>query len=387
MRDRRRQWVWGVIGMAILLLVVTLLLPEGRPVSLDRRLSTLRTTPDGAGALYALLQTLDIPEARRMTPLDGPAPLGRAVALLAPTMPLTLSERRALIDWIKGGGTLLATVGYGDALFADMGLAVQIVGGFDGASPWLAPGPWTEGVDSLGSVHVAIQVQDSTPLVDIQTVAALSSPADSARVDIVVLRARLGDGHVVLFSDPRLLTNEHIVGSGAGVLFARAAAAAVADGGEIQFDEYHQGYRGGSPTRAFFHFMFTRRPGWLLLQLLVVLLLASLPAAIRFGAPLVSTGSQHRSPLEHVAALGEVYRQAKASNLARRRLLVGFARQLGRDRPPRGREIDFLERLARGAPAGATAVAAVAQGWERGVPVTEFAARIDEALNRLKRTT
>jgi hypothetical protein len=164
-------------------------------------------------------------------------------------------------------------------------------------------------------------------------------------------------------------------------------AAVVADGGEIQFDEYHQGYRGGSPTHAFFGFLFTRRPGWLLLQLLAVLLLASLPAAIRFGAPVVSTASRHRSPLEHVAALGEVYRQARATDLARRRLLVGFARQLGRERPTKGREIEFLERLGRGAPAGATAVAAGGRGWEQRVPVTELAARIDEALNRLKRTT
>jgi hypothetical protein len=214
MPDRRRQWVWAGIGIGVLLLVATLLLPHGRPVSLDRRLSTLRTTPDGAGALFALLQSLDVRAARRMTPLDGPAPLGRAVALLGPTLPLTLSERRALTDWVKTGGTLVFAPGFAEPLLGDLGLALHGFGGLDGAAPWLVSGPWTEGVDSLGRVHAAIEVQDSTPLVDIQPLAALSRPVASATTDAVVLRARYGDGHVVLFSDPRLLSNERIAGSG-----------------------------------------------------------------------------------------------------------------------------------------------------------------------------
>lgn len=387
MPDRRRQWVWVAVGVSVSLVAVLILFPPSRHVALDHRLTTFRTTPDGAGALYELLQALDVPETRRMAPLDGPAPLGRAVALLAPTLPLTRLERDSLTDWVEAGGTLVAAFGFHDPLLTTLGLVRLPAGGLDGVTAWVAPGPWTQGVDSLADVHAVFAVRDSTPLRDLQPLAALSSPPDSSATDIVVLRARYGRGHVVLFSDPWTLSNARIANSGAAVLFARAAADAVASGGEIQFDEYHHGYRGGSPVRAFFGFLVTRRPGWLMLQLLAVLLLASLPAAVRFGAPLVRAAALRRSPLEHVAALGEVYRQARAADLARRRLVVGFARRLGRERPPKGRELDFLERLARGAPAGATAVAAVARGLDERVSVTELATRIDEALNRLKRTT
>lgn len=385
MPDRRRQWIWVAVGVGVALLAIVVLFPPGRPVSLDQRLSTFRTTPDGAGALYELMRTLDVPETRRMSPLDGPAPLGRAFVLLAPTLPLTRSERDTLTAWVKAGGTLVSAPRFNDPLLTTLGLVLLPVGGLHGATALPAAGPWTQGVDSLVHVHEAIAVRNATPLRDIQPLATLSNTRDSI-ADIVVLRARYGDGHVVLFSDAWMLSNARIAEDGAAVLFARAAAAAVA-GGTLQFDEYHHGHRGGSPVRAFFGFLATRRPGWLMLQLMVVLLLASVPAAVRFGAPLVSRAGPRRSPLEHVAALGEVYRQAQAADLARRRLVVGFARRLGRERPPRGRELDFLERLARGTPVGATAVAAVARGLNDRVSVTELASRIDEALNRLKRTT
>ncbi|MEJ2216737.1 MAG: DUF4350 domain-containing protein [Gemmatimonadota bacterium] len=387
MPDRRRPWLWAAVGLGGFLLAVVLLVPRGQPISLDQRLSTLRTTPDGAGALYSLMRNLGVPTSRRMTPLDGPAPLGRALVLLAPTEPLTVSERDTLVDWVRAGGTLVAGAGFGDPLLDSMGVALVPVGGFHALAVRTVPGPWTTGVDSLARVHVAFDVSRSSPLEDVQPLALLSGLADTVTSDVVVLRARWGDGHVVLFSDPWMLSNGRIADGGAAALFARAAADAVAGGGVLQFDEYHHGHRGGSPAHALFAFLATRRPGWLMLQLLAVLLLAAAPAAVRFGAPLVASASQRRSPLEHVAALGEVYRQARASDLARRRLLVGFARRLGRERPSQGDELAFLERLGRGAPAGASAVAAVAQGWQERVPVVELAARIDEALNRLKGTT
>lgn len=387
MPERRRTWIWAAAALAAFLLVAVLATPRGQTVSLDQRLSTLRTTPDGAGALYALLGELNVPTARRMTPLDGPAPLGRAFALLAPTEPLTEAERDTLVAWVKAGGTLLAGAGFADPLLARLGVTPVPVSAFRTLAVRTVPGPWTAGVDSLEPVRTAFHVDRPGALKDIEPLAVLSGQSDSISSVIVVLRARYGDGRVVLFADPWMLSNGRIAEGGAAVLFVRAAAAAVASGGVLQFDEYHHGHRGGSPTRAFFRFLTTRRPGWLLLQLLVVLMLASLPAAVRFGAPLIRAVSQRRSPLEHVAALGEVYRQAQAAELARRRLLVGFARRLGRERPAQGKELSFLERLGRGAPAGAAAVAAVARAWEQRMPVAELAARIDEALNRLKGTT
>ncbi|HUF36720.1 MAG TPA: DUF4350 domain-containing protein, partial [Gemmatimonadales bacterium] len=84
MADRRRHWLGITIGLFVLVGLLLMMVPSDGRVPLDQRLTTLRTSPDGAGALYELLAALDIPVDRRMTPLDGPTPLGGALALLAP---------------------------------------------------------------------------------------------------------------------------------------------------------------------------------------------------------------------------------------------------------------------------------------------------------------
>lgn len=375
----RRRWIALALGVAVLLALLLEMAGSGRRVPLDQRLTTLRTSPDGAGALYDLLVTMDIPVARRTTSLDGPAPIPGALALLAPTQPLTGAEMDSLVSRLQRGGTLIAALWYGDDLLGRLGLEA----GFVGSKRWGRPlaDPLTEGVDSVGAVRLAVEVADSTPLTDVEPLVVLG--ADHT---MVVMRARLGQGTIVLLSDPSILSNGRIADGGAAPIFARAAAEAARRGSPLEFDEYHHGHRGSTPTGAFFGFLFGDARGWLLLQLLGVSALAMLPAAVRFGAPVAAVAPARRSPVEHVAALGEVYRQGRAVDAARRRLMIGFARRLGRERPPAGGETAFLERIARGAPAGAEAVAAVARGWKERVPVRELAERIDDALYRLNRT-
>ncbi|HUG39503.1 MAG TPA: DUF4350 domain-containing protein [Longimicrobiales bacterium] len=380
MADRRRDWIPFAIGLGATLAVILLLMVPGRRVPLDQRLTTMRTSPDGAAALYELLVALDIPVERRMTPLDGITPIGGALALLAPTQPLDPAERDSLVRWVERGGTLIAALAYGDPLLRRLGLAPEFVGA-GGGSARSVPDRLTEGVDSVGSVFYVLDVADTTALIAIEP---LVVAGDDDR--IVALRARLGRGTVVLLSDHRILSNGRLRAAGAAPIFARAAAEAARAGHPLVFDEYHHGYRGGTPTGAFFDFLFGAPAGWLFLQLALVAALAALPAAVRFGAPVAAAAAPRRSPLEHVAALGEVYRQARAADLARRRLLVGFARRLGRERPPAGGEVAFLDRVGRGAPGGADAVAAVSRAWRQRLPVRELAERIDEALNRLNRT-
>jgi Domain of unknown function (DUF4350) len=367
------------VAVALLALLVLLLAPPGGQVSLDQRLSTLRTSPDGAAALYETLDLLGIPVDRRMTPLDGPGSLGGALAILDPTQPVADAELDAVVDWVEGGGTLIAAAPL-TGLPARLGVRSELVGLEEDRLPSPVPHPWTAGVDSVGPVTVHMQVEEDSPLRAVQPLLTLDG---SER--LVALRARLGAGAVVLFSDPALLGNGRITATGGGLIFARAARWATAAGQPLVFDEYHHGHRGSTPTDAFFGFLARTPVGWLMLQMAAVALLATLPAALRFGAPVASPPASRRSPLEHVAALGEVYRQTRAADLARRRLLTGFARRLGRERPPAGGEASFLERIARGVPAGREAVDAVAGAWEARAPVRTLAQRIDDALKRLNR--
>ncbi|HUP18806.1 MAG TPA: DUF4350 domain-containing protein, partial [Gemmatimonadota bacterium] len=288
----------------------------------------------------------------------------------------------SLLRWLERGGTLLAAPGYGDGLLNLLGVEREYVG--PGSARWGRPlrDRLTRGVDSIGPVNFALWLTDSTRLTGIEPLVVGGDDEE-----IIALRARVGRGTIVLVSDPGILSNRRIGAAGAAPILARAAAAAAGPGRPVVFDEYHHGHRGGTPTGAFFRFLFGTPTGWLFLQLLLVAGLAVLPAAIRFGAPVPSIVAPRRSPVEHVAALGEVYRQARAVDLARRRLLVGFARRMGRERPPPGGEAAFLDRIGRGSPAGGDAVAAVAEAWAQRQPVRELAERIDEALTRLNRMT
>ena len=86
----------------------------------------------------------------------------------------------------------------------------------------------------------------------------------------------------------------------------------------------------------------------------------------RFGAPDLPPAARRRSPLEHVEALAGAYRGAGARAIARRRLLAGLARRLGRPVPREGAEPAFLEELTTRLPAGRDAAEALLNEWRRG---------------------
>jgi hypothetical protein len=192
-----------------------------------------------------------------------------------------------------------------------------------------------------------------------------------------------GRGEILVIADGSLVSNGAIRAAGLAPLVARAVADWTAGGDTVRFDEYHHGHRGGSPYRAFGSFLAREGVGRAALQLAIVALLALVPFAVRLGSPISPAPASRRSRLEHAAALGEVYRGARAEPVARRRLLAGFARRIGRARPSPGGEEEFLEGLERSVVTGAEAVAAVAEAWRERRPVAELARRIDGAVERL----
>nr|MBA4159277.1 hypothetical protein [Gemmatimonadota bacterium] len=73
---------------------------------------------------------------------------------------------------------------------------------------------------------------------------------------------------------------------------------------------------------------------------------------------------------------------------ARRLLLAGLARRLGRPAPAQGREAEFLEQLAHGLPAACEPAAALLAEWGRGpradlVSLTHHADRLVAEARRL----
>lgn len=377
MADSRRDWIRAAVLLTVIAIVLVLLAPPASQVAMDSRLSTFRTTPDGAGALYETIGLFGVRVDRRITPLAGVDSVRGPLAILEPTEPLSPAELDSLFGWVERGGRLIVSPPTDRAFEERLGLALSYQ---RDAEPAVSGShPWTEGIDRVGPAQWAFdpESRDGPALVPLVI--------DSGTEEPIVGILRRGRGEILAIADGQLLSNDRILAGGIAPLVVRAAAEWTPPGGALWFDEYHHGHRGGSPYRALARMLATEGVGRTALQLIVVALLALVPAAVRFGAPRAVGPRPRRSPLEHVDALGRIYEQAGAEELARRRLIAGFARRIGRDRPPPGEEALFLERLERNAVTGADAAASVATALARHASVRELAGRIDQAVQQLNR--
>jgi hypothetical protein len=145
-----------------------------------------------------------------------------------------------------------------------------------------------------------------------------------------VVTFAFGDGRVIAWSEANPLRNSLLRDGGAAILFARSAAAAVADSGVIRFDEFHHGFRTAGPFGALWRFLRDTKVGHGVLQVMAAAVALLLLAGRRFGAPTASTQGRRRSPLEHVEAVAAVYRRAHARRTTRQLLMSGLERRLGR---------------------------------------------------------
>jgi hypothetical protein len=374
MRSRREA-----VALAVLLLSLAAAALLLRPYAdeandADRRMSTYRSTPFGARALFLLMEELELPARRHLQPwsadtvagaLDGA--LDGALAVLAPVDAPTPRELEALLARLRGGGTLIFAAGGRHPLLERLGLQLVRIERAD-ATAYPARHAWTVGIDSVGGFARAFS--PGSPALRTPGAAVLLRTREDAVTALVI---PVGAGRVVAFSDAAVLNNEQLRDGGAAVLFARVAHDALAAGGVLSFDEFHHGYREGGLVSAVRGFLTGTGMGRALLQGAVALLLLLLLAAHRFGSPRQEADHRRRSPLEHVEAVAGAYRRANALRTTRRLLLRGLERRLGRrvqhaDEP-------LLESL-RATPAGRR----LKEEWDRGErgDLVALSAAVDE---------
>lgn len=382
-----------LVGLVLVLLILSTLVGTQAPDSReDPRASTFLTSTGGLQALYWTLQELKVPVARRTAPLadaGGTDSLPRALAIISPAEQPTPAEMHALAEHVRGGGTLVFAASpwpvEGPA-YDTLGLAVSRLSGAEefgeGVAAAARPHPWTAGTSTVNGFRRGFD--DSSRVVRERRATVLLA-AGGKPVAIVY---EMGGGRVVAFADARPLTNERLRASGAAPLFARAAAE-LAGGGPLTFDEYHHGFQGdGSVWKALRRFLGEHPAGHASLQLSAVLLLLMLAAGRRFGAPLPPPPARRRSPLEHVEALAGAYRQAGAKRTARRLLVAGMARRLGKRAPAdEAGAAELLGRMATASPVGRQAAAALQTEWKRGTgaELVSVARRVDDLLDEVKR--
>lgn len=396
MRSRRELWV--LLGVVLVILALAVLTGRGQRggSAFDPRPSTYVSGPFGARALIETLRELKLPVQRRMEPFADAGALRGPLAVLAPSMDPSEGEVHALAQWVRRGGTLIyasrASGGLrgGEIALDSLGLSLvpvardTLVMALDlrgvGAVATTEAGRLTEGVGTVEGFRRGFGAGSRA----LKGATVLASTGGTP----VVVDFRMGKGRVIAWSDALPLVNGRLKTSRAALLFARTAADA-AHGRAVWFDEYHHGFETGSGVvSGTLRFLLSERWGHAALQVTVALLGLLLLFGRRFGAPKAPPPVRRRSPLEHVEALAGAYQQAGARDTARRLLLAGMARRLGRRAAHTpAAEHEMIVRLAAHPTAGGAA-RQLEQEWRkgRGADLLALSREVDRTIEEVKRT-
>lgn len=393
----RRQPLLVAALFAVVLALAILLAPEERTNEADPRASSYLVSPGGTRGLFWTLEELGIPVARRVTPLVEADSIRGPLLVLAPGEPLSPAETGALMAWVDRGGTLVYAAGRWDAAaFGELSSPLDSLGLVvrtprredvpDTVTALPVPHRWTAGMRPVPDFRLVFADTSRALRAGKGATAVLLRTAEGRATAVVVRRGR---GRVLALSDAGPLGNRALKENTLALLVARAVAEDGAPGATAWFDEYHHGFRGdGSAARGVGRFLFGTRAGWATLQLLVVAAGLLLLLGRRFGAPLPVPPARRRSPLEHVDALAGAYRQAGARGVARRLLVAGLARRLGR-RPPR--ETDdagaVLEQITTRLPVAQQAARELQDEWNHGDQgdLVALTRGVDRLLEEVKR--
>ncbi len=399
-RDRPTLLLFGVLAIA--LVAAFLARPQGERSS-DRVTirSSLRTTPDGIAAFARAIERLGRPVAPRFTPLVEADPVRGTFVLIRPRLPLTPREITALLDLVRGGGTLVHVPVYRApaglsrsprrSQFMDsIGVRFRYRTQEDQfrdrylEDPAWASHPLTAGLsDEVGRLTHGFRFVDAAG----EVVPLLTVRDSEGQEWMAAAEMRLGEGRVTVLSESRPLSNGNAAESPLAALAIRAVLAGTAAADTVFFAEFHQeigGQRSQAETLADFA---TGHPvGRVLLHLSLVVFLALACGGLRFGAPTPTVAPpdrKRRSPLEHVSALGDLYRKAGASRTAALLLLARLARA-ARLPPPRDTaDADALLTRLEGGEGPDSSLARVRRALHANPPeLAAIAAGIDEHLAR-----
>ena len=393
-----RPLFWIIVLVVISLGVGFLFRPQGQ-VNQNIRRSFFRTTPDGVAALARGIERLGRTTAPRTTPLVDADPVRGTIVLLE--APVFLSPRavRALLDRVREGGTLLYVPVYlTDAdgtvelpLMDSLGVKFRFRSLRDQIREQALEEPrWREhrlttGLPAPDSLVHGLRIAgedypDSSGVHDVQRLLTAEDPGGSAWEWIAAAEFAFGEGRVVILAEGGPISNASAGDHPLAVLAVRAALAYTSEADTVFFDEFHQGIQGDRTRAEVLRDFFMGSPGGrTLLHLVAVCFLVLACLGLRFGAPTPAVAPpdlERRSPLEHVSALGDLYRKAGADNTAALLLVARLART-ARHVPPRTaaeadallRKLDVgadantpLSRARRGLGANPPDLAAIANG-------------------------
>jgi hypothetical protein len=322
-----------------------------------RSASTHFSGKGGLRALFLTAKELGIPVTRWQLPIDDCRDCP-SFAIVAPATPLRSDEAKALRKRLEDGARVLYVPPIGDVTLLDrVGLSlrpsrdeatVRAVGG----------SAWLEGLPTRVRGFRQMLVRQGVGPDDVFVAPLLAR--GSRRFGAA--RVLVGNGELVVIADVAPLENASLRGADVAPLALRAMAALAGDDG-IAFDEYHHGFddRAGL-WRTSARWLASTAPGWAILQLAAIAVLATAAAGVRLGSPRDPAPASGRSPLEHADALAAAYTAARATRRAAVLLVDELRLRLG-VRSPAGLRAR-LDAIAATRPALRPAVADVVRHAE-----------------------
>jgi hypothetical protein len=284
----------------------------------DPRPTSVNAQPGGARALSLWLREFGYSTRSWRKPLTALGDDVGALVLLEPDSPLSEAQAESLFAWVERGHVLVVAPGSDYELEWRLEQEVELV--FDR----------TEASDVRGDRIVPDdgtrwRYRESTPdergqfEYPVKEIAFASpdrvrDPSGEHSIlfaregDGLVAEIWYGDGAILLFPDPEMLTNRGLSRADNVELVASLVSDWLLPGTEIRFDDWSHGLRAGGSLEGY---LLRRRPG----LLLAALVSFSLLAVLRYGRALIvlpPTPTRRRDPAEFVEALGGLYARAKA---------------------------------------------------------------------------
>jgi hypothetical protein len=390
-----KKWTatWVLAALAIVVVAVALLTPEEAGTN-GRDMSTFSTGPGGAAMAFELAQRMGWTPQRRIVALDPAARARRVDVVLAPSVALGAHEVHRLLENVRAGGGLIASLDGDDELADSLG-----VEGGDGAALLDAKGTDCSD-DRLSAARAFLSIPPDAREVEppkhaagaVTTLFSANRPRSGVPISGAI-GFPLGAGRVVVVGSSAVFGNAAVryCRWDADLAVARMFAfVRPADEAHpvVVFDEYHHGYgvHGGSLRAAAFYLGRTSS-GHFLVQALVAGLLLLLAKAPRPLPPRDVAKIQRRSPIEHADALGRAFEDVGATRTATARLLGGVRRRVGRAAAvsPAATDDEFLTAVERTDPQVSDSVQQIRTALEQPVAPQQFSLT-GSALERIERS-
>ncbi len=285
--------------------------------------SSYRATPFGTMAFYDLLAE----SGYQMTRLDRPfTELGArtdittlVVISLPPFSGPNEEEFKSLNAWIETGGWLIVIDRDVEARFGNAEASTHRANSQDGVRPF-QPTLYTKGIERIELSPFANRVKlKNAPFTD-----HIGDDQGAVLAD-----ARVGNGRVVLLTDPFIVANNGIARGDNAILALNLFADYERPYGRIAFDEYHHGFGSSRSEGVIAYFHGTPIP-WMMAQLGVIALFLVYTYGRRFARPLPLKQERRTTNLEFVSSMANITRLARASDLAMKNIYGEFRKRLCR---------------------------------------------------------